>query len=360
MLNKKEINEKKKYIINRLKCNIDDIEEQKLRETLAVLVMLETRNDGLKNIKLYNLIGKLSNNYNFVKDDRKVKTIISKLPPRYNNRLSKEYVDFILSLANPLSNIQIDYSDSEFKKINKKEDDIIKLVREFYNSLDNEKIRNNANKIIDDPTHYGFTNTIKTGTESEYGITGYDLVFTKPYISLCKTNDIFEYQIFSHEVMHGIDFYLCPELPSTVYNGFGEFTTYAMDYLLIDYLEEKGFDKDQIKLMRMKKLCYVLGLAYHLTSTIEHIHTLKDSIYTLPYSIVEGLLELESCVLAKAFYEDYKKDKKNALNNLVKYMENPLPKDKTPDFSYVGFDNETLLRTSEKMYNENMKKKIKK
>lgn len=350
MLNKKEIKEKKKYIINRLKNNVSELEEEKLRHTLAVLMELELRNDNLKNIKLYNLIGKLSGNYTLMKDSKKISVILKPLTLKnpFITALNKDYYEFIMELAYNISKINVTYSNDEFNNINIKDKEVINISKQFYKQLDNDKICNKAIKIIDDSTHYGFTDTVSLGRDDEYGITCYDLVFTKPYISVKRTNNLMEYQAFNHEVMHGIDFYTSPIIPSQIYYGFQEVPTYTIDYLYIDYLEQKGFDKNQIDLLRRKKLAYAVSLASYIISIYQPCPIENDKCH-VNWRLAKELLELESCVIAKAFYEQIKDNKEKGLNNLVKFMENPLSRDNTPEFSYVDISNDLLLYYSNNM-----------
>ena len=74
-------------------------------------------------------------------------------------------------------------------------------------------------------------------------------------------NNLFDFQVLNHEVMHGVDFYMQKKLPSENYYGFHEVPTYTIDYLFIDYLESKELDSNEIQKLRMKKDNYLQELA---------------------------------------------------------------------------------------------------
>ena len=350
MLVKQEINEKKKYLINRLKGNLDDEEKEKLKITLAGLIELELQNDGLKNIKLYNLIGKLSKNYTFVKTNRELNVIYSGLPRFFPSQLNKEYIDYLLKLANNISKINVNYNNHELNNIEISENDVINISKKFYESLDNEVITEKSNKILNDKSHFGFTNDVsKNMVNNFYGITIPDLIFNKPYISVVKQNNLNEYLTFTHEVMHGIDFYIEPKIFTKIFWGFIEIPTYTIEYLFLDYLEENGFNIEDIKKLRNIYSNYLSNLSNEILNRKDELQIKNNDAYFIPNDLLKYMLELESHIISKSFYEQIKLSKKEGLDNLVKYMKNPLSKDKVPDFSYIGFDNNHLLKISEDM-----------
>ena len=354
MLNKKEIKEKKKYIINRLKCSISDYEEKKLRYTLSVLMELELRSDNLKNIRLYNLTGVLFGNYTFIKDNKKLSSIVKPLGTPFITVLDREYLEFILKLAYNTSKVIVNHSNDEFIYEEVEDEDVEETVRNFYNEIGNNDIKEKANKILDDPTHYGFTDTVSLYKSGSYGVTAYDLVFEKPYISVMRTESLMEYQAFSHEVMHGIDFYILPTVPNDNYYGFDEVPSYASDYLFIDYLEERGFNPKQVDLLRRKKLGYVVDTAHYILDRLD-LRLFDGEKIRLDWRLVRDLLEFESCIIAKGLYEQIKENKEEGLANLVKFMSNPLIREKTPDFSFIKLPNEELLKISNNMGLNNKK-----
>ena len=239
MLIRNEIQKKKKYIIEKLKAQVNATEEEKLKSTLLSLIMLESCNDELKNVKLFNLLEKVSNGAITEKNNQKINVIWNDLEKNYYSYIDNDYVMFLLQMANNLSQIQVQYDEDETELLPFKfsNEYVIKLSKLFYRELNDKFIAEKASMILDDETHYGFTKAVPVGNELNYGMTFYDTVFNKPYITCQKLGNIMELQAFNHEIMHGIDFYSLPKIPSQIYYGFHEIPTYTIDYLFQDYLD---------------------------------------------------------------------------------------------------------------------------
>ena len=75
MLNKREISDKKKYIIERLKRNISISEKERLESTLISLKLLEANNDKLQSNKLNKFIEERLKGCSFLKPSTKFKNI---------------------------------------------------------------------------------------------------------------------------------------------------------------------------------------------------------------------------------------------------------------------------------------------
>ncbi len=190
------------------------------------------------------------------------------------------------------------------------------------------------------------------------GLTFNDYTFGKSYINLTKKNNIFDYQVANHEVMHGVDFYMQNKLPSENYYGFHEVPTYTIDYLFIDYLESKGIDTTEVQKLRMKKDNYLQELA-KLTQTQIKGELIRNKKYKNPTiedirevlhpQLIKQLLELQSGVISYGLYNQTRTDKQQGLDNLKKFMKNILPKTQTPDFSFIGLNNQTILNLSKQI-----------
>ena len=179
MLSRSEIQKKKKYIIEKLKTQVSGIEEEKLKSTLLSLMALETSNDKLKNVKMHNLLGKISNGVTLEKSTQKVKVIWNDLEKSYYSHIDNDYVMFLLQMADNLSQIQVQYDEdaTELQPLQLSNEYVVKLSRIFYEGLGDKDISEKARTILDDETHFGFTKAVPIGHEMDYGMTFYDTVF---------------------------------------------------------------------------------------------------------------------------------------------------------------------------------------
>ena len=60
-------------------------------------------------------------------------------------------------------------------------------------------------------------------------------------------------------------------------------------------------------------------------------------------------MEIQSGIIAFGLSQQMNYDKELGINNLKQFMKNDIPKQQTPDFSFIGLSNETLLQLSQQM-----------
>ena len=363
MLNKKEIRDKKKYVITRLRNNSEDIESDNLKYTLAELLLLELSSDELKNLKFYNIAGVLTHG-SFVSRNMKEFSLISNDINNYvSATFDDSYISFLLDLTYNLNKIETDYDDERLESIDVKDEDCIQLSKSFFKDLGDQELYDKSSKVLYDSSHFGFTDTVLDQNRGAYGWTFYDTVFNKPYCVCKRINNYMEYQAFNHEVVHATDFYFMPKTFDKINFGFQEIPTYTLDYLFLDYLDSIGMDSDKVNTLREKKQAHSKLVANQVLFGIKRMLSLNYKIYNIDEAnmsqirsvlnndIIYDILELESIVVAEGLYRQIKSDKEEGLNNLKKFMKNSVPKGKIPDFSFIGLDNNTLLSISEDMGN---------
>ena len=112
----------------------------------------------------------------------------------------------MLQICDNVSTYKVEIDESLFKKINVSPESLITLSRNFYQSLGDEEIFRYATKILDDPTSLNFSGISRRGMTDCSGLTFNDYIYDKAYCNITIQNNIFDYQVFNHEVMHGIDF----------------------------------------------------------------------------------------------------------------------------------------------------------
>lgn len=220
-----------------------------------------------------------------------------------------------------------------------------------------------AKKILEDITAINTTQFARHGFENFMGITYKDYIFNKAYINIYETNTLFDVQALNHEVMHGIDFYIHPKVPSKNYFGFHEIPTYTIDYLFLNFLEKIDFPIEQIAILRQEKQNYLSWLAnwtlFQIKSRLIQRKGLKTSINpnildiqeVMTPRILKQLLEIESGIIAYGLSSQIEKDKEKGLKNLLKLLNNDIPKEKRPDFSFINLSDDNLLQLSKDYYN---------
>ena len=364
MLSRKELDEKKKYIIERLKGQNSELDDEKLKTTLLSLMALETENDQLRNVRLYNFMNALSKGKLALNREKRMTAIYPELEGIFKAPIDDEYLSFLIELAQNVSQMQVTYDEdsTELKPFELSDEKKVELSRVFYSQLGNQSINENAQRILSDPSHFGFTDTVSKGNELLYGITCYDTVFNKPYITTQRLGNVMGCQAFNHEIMHGVDFYTHPKVNSQQYYGFHETPTYTIDYLFHDFMDSMGFDKQQVDALRRKKQQYTWSMAkYEILGKIQHRlyqtigmknapnATIQDIRKVVDGDMIKNMLELQSCVMAHGLYQQMQVNKEMGLANLQTLMSTPLSPNKTPDFSFIGLDRQTLLQVSKSM-----------
>lgn len=359
MWNISEIKEKQKYVLQRLKTDVSKEEKEKLELSLITFISL-LNNSGTLYTKFYNLMDKitkdkfsLQRNAPYIEIERK---LVYDQIPSFDN----EYLQFLLALTTNIATIASE-EQMLFSPLNLSEEDLIKISSSFYSQLGDQEIAQCASRVLSDPTALNITTTTRNGFQEFGGITYNDYLFDKSYCTMTKNSNIFDAQVLNHEVMHGVDFYMHHKLPSKNYFGFHEIPTYTIDYLLIDYLEQMGFDSNEVEKLRTQKANYLASLASLTLTQIKgqliRKKGLKSSLNpnindineALTPQIKKQLLEIQSGVIAYGLSQQISMDKEMGISNLKQFMKNDIPKEQTPNFSFIGLSDEILLQLSQQM-----------
>ena len=355
MWNIREIIINKNIILERLKYCSDEEEKQMLEASLINNIILLEKSGKISS-KLYKLIDKITTPSFYAMDeyDRVFTTKI---------HMDDEYYSFLLELCNNVAStkrVSLDEYDIDYIKFNEAK---IKMVaKSFFRQLD-EELYNKSKIIINDPSSMEFFIEKKKGKEDSYGLTINDYASNKCYIKVSIHDFIIDYQVFEHEVTHGIDFYLGKRNLHKTYPGFIEVPTYTVDHLFINYLEEFGFNQNQVQFLRVIKDNYAQTLAEEIQEEIKK-DIKKTSFENVNYSLLRQLHELESCVIAYGLYKQIIYDKEYGINNLKSFMKREIPLNEKPDFTFIGLSDNKLLELSKEIgtfsssYNEPKKIKV--
>ena len=257
--NVKEIREKLKYAKERLKRETDTKDREILMHSLLTYINLLHTTD-IKNLKFANLMNKLTQGRFSLIRDKKYKEI-SDIVFDF-----KDYVyddDLLINLSQNIKNNSFQAKEAPLAILKLSPQELIEISKGFYKWLGDKEIYNYASEMLDNKSHLQFKNLKyqKNGFGITSGITYYDPLFEEAYIGITQEFTLFDAQVFNHEIMHSIDFKMHQKLPSNNYYGFHEVSTYTIDYLFFDYLEEKGYDLTEINKLKYRKIEYINRLA---------------------------------------------------------------------------------------------------
>lgn len=240
---------------------------------------------------------------------------------------------------------------------------MIEISKGFYKWLGDKEIYDYASEMLDNKSHLQFKDLKyqENGFGIASGMTYYDPLFEEAYIGITQEFTLFDAQVFNHEVMHSIDFKMHQKLPSNNYYGFHEVSTYTIDYLFFDYLEEKGYDLTEINKLKYRKTEYINRLASYSLLRLQLSNGNKFSFQnvstgnlkkSMNSDIRKNLLEVQSCLIARSLYAQIKDSKEFGIANLKRFMQTNIPINQVPDFSYIGVSRQELLNTSKEIGNE--------
>ena len=355
----KDINSKKSYVTERLKNCSDPKEKEKLELSLITYLALLDNSGTLRYTGLYNAMDKITQNKFSEQREQENAQLEMDLFFKDSPVIDDEYLQFLLNICDNIANTQyVDFEEDTITPFETDYENILNMSHNFYRDLGDQEILEKSERLLNDSSSINVSKLARRGMTDCSGLTFNDYMFGKSYINLTRKNNIFDYQVLNHEVMHGIDFYMQNKIPSENYYGFHEVPTYTIDYLFIDYLESKGLDSNEIQKLRNKKDNYLQELAKLTQTQIKGAlirnkkykdPTIEDIRKVLHPQLIKQLLELQSGVISYGLYSQTKIDRQQGLENLKSFMKNIIPKTQTPDFSFIGLDNQTLLDLSKQI-----------
>ncbi len=347
-----------KMISARELLNKDLTSQEREKVEMSLLAYINLLNTTV-NVNLNNFLDKITKGKYSQRQYNKAECLTSTVNEILVQKIdytTEEYLHFLLKLVD---NIATPYLESSsYEKLNVSDDQMLEVSNSFFNYLNDAELKQYYNKIVLRPNAIAITSLIRLGNENFKGVCNYDYLNSEPYITVIKQNDINDLYILSHEMIHGIDFLMKPKLYSETHYGFHETVTYAFEYLIADYLEKQGYEKNEIDKLRNEKVNYICGLAYQIQMQIKHKlrakgidikngYDISDIKQILDVDLMKNLLEVQSGIMAYGFYEQILIDKNSGLDNLKRFMKSNISKDKTPDFSSFDLSNDKLLSLSE-------------
>lgn len=357
-----EIKTRKRKVVYELKECSNKKEREKLEITLASYISMLDNSGTIRYTKFYNLMDKLTKGkFTLIKPSTKLILKGESIVSENKDYMDVDYLSFLLELSKNVSNTERvveDFSEIVGSKINFNNDDLIKISKLFYSSLKDKEIYECAKKIIDDTTALNFTTEYASDYKAAGGITFWDYVYNKAYCTTMRNGVLFDLQANNHEIMHGIDFYMQQKIPTENYYGFHEVPTYLVDYLFIDYLDTLGLEKNEVQKLRLKKDLYLQNLASQTNIQIKNeivmkkglfylkAFTTEDVMEVMTQGILKNLLEIQAGVMAYGLSKQVEENYELGIQNLKTFMKTIIPKDKRPNFSKIGLDEDELMNLS--------------
>lgn len=359
MWNLKDINSKKSYIAERLKNCSNPKEKEMLELSLICYLSLLDNSGTLRYTGFYNTMDKITQNRFSERREQDSAQLEMDLFFKNAPVIDDEYLQFLLNISNNISKTPpVDFDEENIKTFETDYESILNVSHNFYRDLGDQEILKKAEKILNDESSINVSKIARRGMADCSGLTFNDYFFGKSYINLTKKNNLFDYQVLNHEVMHGVDFYMQDKVPSENYYGFHEIPTYTIDYLFIDYLEVKGMNINEVQKLRMQKDNYLQELAKLTQVQIKgalirnkkyNDSTISSIKEVLSPQLIKQLLELESGVISYGLYTQIQTNKEQGLSNLKSFMKTIIPKTKTPNFSFINLDNQAIMDLSKQI-----------
>lgn len=356
--NAKEINNKMKYVKERLSNTTDPYEKKKLVWSLLTYHELFQMIGNIRYTGIYNVLDKITHGKYSLQREQKLSGFMSEFDLGSNDLIDENYLQFLLKLLENLAPIHI--QKDKLPIINISEQQIVELVNNYFKAID-EELSEKANTILDpNKQHINFATIVRTGTETIYGKNYTDPIFNDSYCSILKTNTLSDPMNLAHEIMHGIDNKHKNWLPFEEYNGFVEIPTMTNDILMIDYLESLGFNENEITTLRTENIETPKVVAFQSLFAIKRrLRKTKNKVYDkasitdikdcLTEEEKAGLLFVQSYIVAYGLAKQIRENKELGISNLKLLMSTKLHKDKIPDFSFIGLDNIKLLELSQEL-----------
>lgn len=359
MWNLKNINSNKSYVAERLKNCSNPKEKEMLELSLICYLSLLDNSGTLRYTVFYNTMDKITQNRFSERREQDSAQLEMDLFFKNAPVIDDEYLQFLLNISDNISKTPpVDFDEENITTFETDYESILNVSHNFYRDLGDQEILKKAEKILNDESSINVSKIARRGMADCSGLTFNDYFFGKSYINLTKKNNLFDYQVLNHEVMHGVDFYMQDKVPSENYYGFHEVPTYTIDYLFIDYLESKGMDINEVQKLRAQKDNYLQELAKLTQVQIKgalirnkkyNDSTISSIKEVLNPQLIKQLLELESGVISYGLYTQIQTNKEQGLSNLKSFMKTIIPKTKTPDFSFINLDNQTIMDLSKQI-----------
>ena len=143
--------------------------------------------------------------------------------------------------------------------------------------------------------------------------------------------------------MHAIDFYMQPKYFDKYNNSFCEIVTYAIDYIFLDFLEEKKANSNEIDKLRIQKMNYILSIIKEI-KILNKIYRDSGFMINSKNDLLKEQMKLEATVISYLMYEKYLNG--DYISDFKKLVHNVILRSEKPDFNFIGFTDDMILEKS--------------
>lgn len=345
----KSIKEKINYAEKLLNSNeLSLYERERIKHTILAYYAILDSSDNIYNTTIRPFLDKITNGKYSERRESKLlcKTGELTLDKDDYGLLTKEYLEKLIKFSKEIEKPQVE--STKFNSMEFSDEELKNIALAFFKSIDSEMLKS-TDKILSTPSLINISDYRSANNID--GTTYYDYIASVPYIIISRNHTIEDAQVFVHELMHANDFLMQPKYFDSNYYGFHETPSYCCDLLFADFMELIGVNKDEVNKIRTERINYIRGLAHQALSQIRaKVGREKfgandiDAIYNvIDESILKKLLEVESGIMAIGLYTQISHDKNHGVNNLKTFMKSLISKNETPNFSYIGLDDEALM-----------------
>lgn len=260
---------------------------------------------------------------------------------------------FMIDLADcvrnwAVPNIQVD----DFQSIKYEEKFVKNLAFDFFESLTDKELAQYAS-IFTKEYNAGYAVAHLKEKENVYYKFYPDYFMGHSLYLIQGTNTILDYFFTNHQIMECVSLGMHAKEPWNHHHGLENVPANTMDYLFIDYLQDRFSENpylleeiEKLKIWKSTQVTEKADLFLEYQKSIEQEIASEDFSFERIYENICALNHAFTCVLSEvlgyAIYDKWKKDSKQGLELLKTYIHADFPLDEEPDFSFLGLSDENL------------------
>lgn len=333
--------------------SIDDfiLEIKKKREFLQHLEKTTTDSSLLKKISS-SLLCYIEMEYYlsqlniFIDDDSKKLTssqsYINKMYPYLMREETSNYLleHLDLEYRDALLNILSESYSFSIPSLEIYNQELMDLTKIFYNQAFHNPVLQEVINILEHSHILFLENESKTFPFSALGTCYMDSYYDEAYIFIHRYHNMSDFVSLPHEIFHGLHFKLNPNIKFSVSESL-EVGPHVIEYLYYDFLFKNSIYGDILKMI-------------HFISMSNNATLIKKTLSTdfKEGDIISNFLLLEAQVIGYGMAKEYLMDSKETEQKLMKYIYHHFPLDHLPDYRFLRYSKEEILKTGKQLVKE--------
>lgn len=362
MWNIREINKKKKHCVAILSNEVlnNGVKEELQFSLLAYLQMLDSSGTVFYT-KVPKIIDAISSGKYTLQREKTYQKVIQDLD--MSGGISYYELMFLVRLALAIADDESKFQKYNFEKLDIDSDQLMLFAKDFYKQLGDKEICDLALRLLANEDHYNFTRNFRYKKDNLGGEMHWDFVFNNPYLNIYQHDTICDFNSIVHETMHAVDFSFLPKIRTRFNTVVAEIPTFTTDFLVIDYLENLGFNQEELDKYRKQVYLNIQALADRALTLIKrrfqgmqldfnennNINLVVD---LLTPNLISLLIKFKAAMVSYGLYLQILTDKEKGLNNLKKYMQQGISKNQELDFRFVDLSDQRLLEIASEFKNQ--------